>query len=664
MKLSSRFAIALSTLCIVGLTVSARASDLLDSVQLVASSPVAAAAVPAIQTITISQTGSYVVELTDLQLPTALASLQLAIVTPTGAVASLSAAGTKTVTLAAGTYSAQLLATAASGAIGGTFTAQVTPATGGAAVWQYDGAVGPVNAAPTAGQSAMSAQFTAASAGTYQLTATDLAFPATLQSLSVGVFVHCGTTPGCTPTRIYTSTTGTAPPFSAALSLQAGTYDLFVVADASSTTLEGLYSIQISGGGTTLYGTVNPVGELPAAISVPITTGGALSLKLVDLGTPLPLGSLKAIVAQSGTVLTQAAAAGTYAFSAGAGTAQLYVAGVPGSSGQGSYEAYITEGGTEIADIAQPVLSGSAYGYAFVTTPAAAGGYQLSINDFKTPTALSSFSAVVAQQGSALTTTQGTSASFTATEAPLNILVFPTLASSTANGLFGITISATGSGVTAFQTTQGVGALFSSQTVQVSTAGAYELTLTDFAFPTAFANLAVVVTSGTSVTTTIFSAGESTLTLSPGTYILNVLAQVGPSATYGLYGLALGAAPPAPAVTLTAAANTLASGQSSTLTWTSTNATSCAASGGWNGTLGTSGSQSTGALTQTTSFTLTCTGAGGSTAASAQIAVTAASSGSSNGGGGAIGSGALLVLAALAGIAARRRRYSEDPELP
>jgi hypothetical protein len=69
--------------------------------------------------------------------------------------------------------------------------------------------------------------------------------------------------------------------------------------------------------------------------------------------------------------------------------------------------------------------------------------------------------------------------------------------------------------------------------------------------------------------------------------------------------------PPAPTATLTAAKTAVNHGEDTTLTWSSTNATSCTASGGWSGSLAASGSQSTGALTAAADFTLTCTGAGG-----------------------------------------------------
>jgi hypothetical protein len=82
---------------------------------------------------------------------------------------------------------------------------------------------------------------------------------------------------------------------------------------------------------------------------------------------------------------------------------------------------------------------------------------------------------------------------------------------------------------------------------------------------------------------------------------------------------------PAPVVSLTANPTSVASGGSSTLTWSSTNATSCTASVGWTGAKTLSGTQSTGALTVTTSYTLTCTGTGGTTAATATVTVGATS---------------------------------------
>jgi hypothetical protein len=79
--------------------------------------------------------------------------------------------------------------------------------------------------------------------------------------------------------------------------------------------------------------------------------------------------------------------------------------------------------------------------------------------------------------------------------------------------------------------------------------------------------------------------------------------------------------PPAPTVSLSASPTTINSGQASTLTWNSTNATSCTASGSWSGTKATSGSASTGALTASSTYNLNCSGSGGSAGASASVSV-------------------------------------------
>ena len=79
---------------------------------------------------------------------------------------------------------------------------------------------------------------------------------------------------------------------------------------------------------------------------------------------------------------------------------------------------------------------------------------------------------------------------------------------------------------------------------------------------------------------------------------------------------------PAPSVTLTASPENITSGNSSTLSWTVSNATNCTAGGGWSGSKSTSGgSESTGILTSTKTYTLTCTGSGGSASDSVTVTV-------------------------------------------
>lgn len=78
----------------------------------------------------------------------------------------------------------------------------------------------------------------------------------------------------------------------------------------------------------------------------------------------------------------------------------------------------------------------------------------------------------------------------------------------------------------------------------------------------------------------------------------------------------------APTLTISASPQSVTTGSASTLTWNSTNATACNASGAWNGSKPLQGSASTGALNTTSTYMLSCLGPGGSTSGSATVAVT------------------------------------------
>lgn len=82
----------------------------------------------------------------------------------------------------------------------------------------------------------------------------------------------------------------------------------------------------------------------------------------------------------------------------------------------------------------------------------------------------------------------------------------------------------------------------------------------------------------------------------------------------------------APTVTFAASQSSITSGQSAVLSWSSSNATSCNASGhGWTTNQATSGSVTVQNLTSSQTYTLICTGTGGSTTKTATVSVTAAS---------------------------------------
>ena len=86
--------------------------------------------------------------------------------------------------------------------------------------------------------------------------------------------------------------------------------------------------------------------------------------------------------------------------------------------------------------------------------------------------------------------------------------------------------------------------------------------------------------------------------------------------------VAVSAKPPPPTITIAATPSQVPQSGTAMLNWSSANATSCSASGGWSGSKPLSGSQVTAALSQTTTFVLSCTGAGGTASRSTTVTVT------------------------------------------
>ncbi|MYM68421.1 DUF3443 family protein [Pseudoduganella sp. FT55W] len=124
-----------------------------------------------------------------------------------------------------------------------------------------------------------------------------------------------------------------------------------------------------------------------------------------------------------------------------------------------------------------------------------------------------------------------------------------------------------------------------------------------------------VASSGTQ-SVTAGAAGTSNYTLTCGTVSNTAVVTVSTP-------------PPSPTVSLTLAPANITTAQTSTLSWSSANATNCNASGAWSGSKATSGSvtitpSAAGAFT----YSLTCSGDGGSATGSTALSVTAALSNS------------------------------------
>lgn len=177
-------------------------------------------------------------------------------------------------------------------------------------------------------------------------------------------------------------------------------------------------------------------------------------------------------------------------------------------------------------------------------------------------------------------------------------------------------------------------AAIAGQSVTFSLGGA---TCTATTNNTGNAACALTPTQAGAATLTANFAGTSTLTAANASVSFNVSANVGLTAT------------PPPTVSIAVSPKSIAAGTPATLTWSSTGATACTASGAWSGTQAGSGTQTvTPAATGSYSYTLACTGNGGSASATAVLSATlVAVTVTAHSGGGAISWPLLLLLGLL-----------------
>lgn len=114
---------------------------------------------------------------------------------------------------------------------------------------------------------------------------------------------------------------------------------------------------------------------------------------------------------------------------------------------------------------------------------------------------------------------------------------------------------------------------------------------------------------------------------SAGTYTAKMIVERGGSPSTEARNTLTVSSGAAPTINFSASPNPVTSGNSSTLSWTTSGATSCTGSNGtagWAGAKALSGDQSTGAITSNTTFTLTCTGPGGTTSVDVGVGVVSA----------------------------------------
>jgi hypothetical protein len=590
-----------------------------------------------------------IVTFTDFQTPAALSAASVVVTQGAAIVGTTALAGTaKTATLAlpaaVGQYVLRVIGTPDAKAGEGTFSVCVAPKTTPSACIPSASLAGNVTvqsapADPTV--TTFSATLTVTVGGSYSFAYADQKFPAALNSANPpSLALFQGAALVAVP----------LPASPATLSLSPGTYTLFGVAQADPTVQAGLFGISVSGpSGISLLNASYPIGTLAPSSLLNNASAQSLTLTVTDFAFPTALGSASALVTSGATSLgTATAAGGASSFAVPAGTLQVWSFGAA-ATGAGTYEVDLTSGTTSLLRSALGVSGAGSFAYAFVSPkPLAAGVYEATANDFQFPAALTAVQFAVAQNGFVLKQAITVGAlQFTAAAGPIVLLIDAT-PSANGNGLVDVNVQTSGSSpqpvFDQLQPVTNVPGGFTSQAITLGTSGNFDVTLNDLKFPGKFLDLALIGTSAGTVLGKVYGAGTFPIAAAPGNYQFTIVAIPAVIQQYGLYGIQI--ADSAPTLTLTASPSSVAAGGLTTLSWTTTNATACAASGG-----AFTGSQATGSgstsvvVSASTTYTLTCTGPGGSASQTATVTATQASS--SKGGGGGIGQGLCGILGIL-----------------
>lgn len=622
----------------------------------------ASAAPPTIQAFTIASAQDLTITFKDSQIPGPLASAYIAITKADQLVGSATLAPPATSAVvsvpgAVGDYTLYVFGSPNATYSVGTFTVCVAPASDPANCIQNASLAGNFTAQGTASDptvSTLSVPITVTTAGSYTVTFADAQFPAALN-----VQPNLGLFQGSTVVQ-------TAITSGSALNLNPGNYTLLALAQADPTAKAGLYTVTIAmTGSPPLLDRAVPVGLTSPTAPFENPTAQAVTLSVTDYAFPNALTSASALVTSGGTVLGTSSAGGTATtFNAPAGALNIWTYAAAGA-GPGTFSATVS-GATNLYTAAHSVGSGgSAYAFAYVSSVLPAGDYIATAADLQFPSQLSGLAFAVAQNGTVLqTSTSAATLNFTAAAGPVVLLVSaqtPASGSVSGNGLFDVNVQSTGAaGQILYDKVQAVSstsALYDIQTLTVGVSGTFDASLSDLKFPEQFGNLSLVVSRGSEVLGKIYGGGTFSFSASPGQYQMTFVAS--PDATknqlYGLYAVSV--VPSLPTVTLTSSVASAPNGTAITLSWTSSNASSCTASGG-----NFVGPQATGSgslavlLNGATTYTLTCSGDGGSVSASVNVTATTVTS-SSHSGGGAL---SLEFLSALLLLVLGRQRLQKN----
>ncbi len=651
--------LALATLALISQAAWAQSSTsppLLSEVHTIAA---ASTGVPKEFSFHISGAGTYQVTLTDLGAlltPAApLASVKMALTSGSTLVgAPITGAGTLTFTAAgAGDYVARVVGKPGTQLGSGAIGVAVGTADSPSSLYTFSDAIALPGQTLSNGEAVIDDSFTPSSSGVFNVALSDFQLPQVLNPLTMVIVPEGSGTP-----TIILPDPGTNA-MQGSVSLTQGVKYRILAAGLAGNSGGGLFGVSVTSAGSLVYSNTQSVGTTKLA-AVNALTAGAHTGLLTDLAFPTALAQLSGAIILNGQLVTNLTAGTVASFTATAANYRLYVSTSAASTGlgAGSYSLQVgPQSGTAEINIARAVAAPGATvnPYSFDTSLASAGAYVVSLTNFPFPASLSSLQLAAVQAGQILGTPLSAAGNQTlnAAAGPISLLVLAA-ADPNLGGVFDVNVTGGSSSAPLFDQAQGVaGSAFQvvSRPVTITAQGAYLVQATDLGFPANFSTLATLVSQGGTVAGNIYGSDQLVVKAQPGTYFVNLILQPASTDGAGTYGLNVGAAP-APQVTLTASANQIANGGKVTLSWTSQNATDCSASGSWTGSKATgTGSEQTGALTADATFTLMCTGAGGSASSSVNVAVSQPGGGGGHGGG-SIDGLMLLSLSAVFGLRA------------
>jgi len=285
-----------------------------------------------------------------------------------------------------------------------------------------------------------------------------------------------------------------------------------------------------------------------------VTDAGQYKITLTDLAVPAALHSVTLAITQGTTVVTTVAGPGTADVTLQAASYVIRVIGIPSQTtraGNVGVKLSHTADDSSVLEFVQALVlapttvstDSTLLDTGFTLT--AGGSYTLTLTDFSLPQPLATLTAAVMPPGGgSLLVNLNAAGSATFAGAPGDYrLLAAGQAQSGASGTFGVEIRPQAGGVAVLSAVEsaggGSGAAPGLQfKVDIASAGGYRVTLADFQFPGALAQLRLSALQNGTVLGSLDAAGSLDVTAAAGELILLVVAPPG-AAGSGLIGLSV-----------------------------------------------------------------------------------------------------------------------------